>query len=120
MQLIVFKNPLEFCSNAANLIYLHIFAQGLDDLFGGTENVTSIALISNGADVVKVKRKFFLKHAPTNLLMKLSGVVSKFPYLSHILTTYIKRYFSNSLSRKENDDLVHPIRRTVCVNVKKS
>ena len=50
--------------------------QGLDNIYGSNETINEIALLSNGADVVKIKRRFFFQYAPANLLMQLSSLVS--------------------------------------------
>ncbi|XP_076803442.1 uncharacterized protein LOC143447295 isoform X2 [Clavelina lepadiformis] len=52
---------------------------GLDDLYGGPDDVTNIALMSKGADVVKLKRRYFLRHAPANLQIQLSSVYHDYP-----------------------------------------
>ncbi|XP_078485468.1 uncharacterized protein LOC494407 isoform X2 [Ciona intestinalis] len=52
---------------------------GLDDLIGNNEDVTRIALLSRGADVIRIKRSFFLRHAPASLLIQLNALNHDFP-----------------------------------------
>jgi len=52
---------------------------GVDDLVTATEPVKDITLVSRGADIISINRRFFIKHASAKLLASLSKLQNNYP-----------------------------------------